>query len=96
MGRSAAGTPFFVIVQSNSFVRLSRRIAVPLVLASRLRVADPVVHPPVLVLGLALVLSTLELGSYPNEAFGETVANLADRSDAIVRALDEVLSRAWS
>jgi toxin CcdB len=40
-------------------------------------------------------LHPLDVVSIPVDALGERVASLADSGDAIVPAMDEVLTRAW-
>jgi toxin CcdB len=45
--------------------------------------------------GAQVVLNPLEIVSVPTEALGDRVASLAEESDLIIAALDELFSRAW-
>ena len=87
--------PFLVVVQSSRFQDVPRRVAVPLVRREAIGLIDARLSPEFMVDGIAVVLATLELASLPLSAFGERVANLNERGDDIVRAIDLVLSRAW-
>jgi hypothetical protein len=49
--------------------------------------------PEFVIDGIACVAMPVDLASIPLSALGEVVANLADRSDTIIRAIDEVVAR---
>ena len=76
------------------------QVVVPLVSAEILgRVAQlpsSAVNPVFEVEGLSVVLNPLEIVSVPVEALGECVGTLASERDAVITALDELFSRAWS
>ena len=95
-GRLRETVPFVVVVQSSQFDGYRRRVVVPLVKASTIdaRVLR-VLNPEFRVRNVAVVLHPLDLVSVPVDLLGERVGSLADSADAIVRALDEVLTRAW-
>jgi len=88
--------PLLVVVQSNRFAARRWRIVAPLVPRRHGPPEDRALNPVFVVDGDPFVFDPLDLASVPVGDLGPAVANLADRSDAIIRALDEVLSRAWS
>jgi len=45
--------------------------------------------------GAQVVLNPLEIVSVPTEALGDRIASLAQDSDLVIAALDELFSRAW-
>lgn len=85
-----------VVVRSSQFDSHVRRVVVPLV---RARTLDgPLLrslNPEFTIRNVRVVLHPLDVVSVPVEALGERVGSLADAGDAIVAALDEVLTRAW-
>lgn len=97
-GQLRNSTPFVVVVQSSQFDAYRRRVVVPLVRAST--VPTPIrsmrtLNPTFTIRGTKVVLNPLDIVSMPADQLGERVASLADAADAIVGALDEVLTRAW-
>lgn len=50
-------------------------------------------NPEFVIDGIDCVAMPLDLVSIPVSALGEVVANLADRSDSIIRAIDELVAR---
>ena len=95
-GRHAEAIPFVVVVQSAQFDGYRRRVVVPLVRATAIgKVSYAGFNPSFKVRGLAVVLHPLEIVSIPVEQLGEVVASLAGESQAIMAALDELLTRAW-
>ena len=95
-GRLRETVPFVVVVQSSQFDGYRRRVVVPLVKASTIRArVSPMLNPEFRVRNVTVVLHPLDLVSVPVDQLGERVGSLADSADAIVRALDEVLTRAW-
>ena len=95
-GQHAEAIPFVVVVQSAQFDGYRRRVVVPLVRATAIgKVSYAGFNPSFKVRGLAVVLHPLEIVSIPVEQLGEVVASLAGESQAIMAALDELLTRAW-
>lgn len=98
-GKQRDAIPFVVVVQSSLYDGYNRRVVVPLVRRSMLaRTAtflDTPLNPVFTVQGIKVVLHPLEMVSVALENLGEKVATLAQESDAIVAALDEMLTRAW-
>lgn len=95
-GRLRDTIPFVVVVQSSQFDAYRRRVVVPLVKASA--VDGPVLralNPEFRIRNVAVLLHPLDLVSIPVDQLGEHVGSLAASGDAIVSALDEVLTRAW-
>lgn len=95
-GRLRETIPFVVVVQSSQFDGYRRRVVVPLV--RRKTLAGPLLrtlNPEFTIRNVRVVLHPLDLVSVPVEALGECVGSLAEAGDAIVAALDEVLTRAW-
>ena len=80
-GRTRAAFPYFVVVQSNAFRELKRRLAIPLLR----RDAMP-----------AAVSTLLHLSSFPVGAFGERVTSLADDGDSIIAAIDFAVARGFA
>ncbi|MCA1941614.1 MAG: CcdB family protein [Caenispirillum bisanense] len=94
-GRSRTDTPYWVIVQSSAFGDYDRRVAIPLVVESRLPKRQRHVNPAFDVEGRTLYLNALNIASLPMQAFGEVVASLSDQADDIIAAIDWVISRAF-
>lgn len=88
--------PFVVIVQSAQFDEYRRRVVVPLVRSSAIgKVSYAAFNPAFKIRGSLVVLHPLEIVSIPIDKLGALVGSLSDRSDVIVAALDELLTRAW-
>ena len=95
-GRSRDTIPFVVIVQSSQFAGYRRRIVVPLVRASTIGTPTlRTLNPKFTIRNVRVVLHPLDLVSMPVDQMGECVGSLADASDQIITALDEVFTRAW-
>ena len=95
-GRLRDTVPFLVVVQSSQFDGYRRRVVAPLVKASTVDAPLlPTLNPEFRIRNVAVVLHPLDLVSMPVDQLGERVGSLAESADAIVRALDEVLTRAW-
>jgi len=99
-GKNRSLIPYVVVVQSSWFEKSRRRVVVPLVSWEELNKATSLpssaINPVFIVEDIKVVLNPLEIVSIPTEALGDKVASLADKSDAIIAALDELFSRAWS
>ncbi len=91
--------PFVVVVQSSLFDRYRRRMVVPLVRRSALPGQTPTagsrMNPVFEVEGVSVVLHPLDMVSVALDQLGEHAASLADHGQAIVDALDELLTRTW-
>ena len=95
-GRHAAAIPYVVVVQSAQFDGYRRRVVVPLVHASTISPSPfPAFNPSFRIGGRKVVLHPLEMVSIPLDQLGPPVGSLADEGQDIVRALDELFSRAW-
>ena len=99
LANNATRFSFMVVVQSSLYDGYSRRVVVPLVRRSTLaRTAgflDILLNPVFTVKGIKVVLHPLEMVSVALENLGEKVATLVEEGDAIVVAMDEMLTRAW-
>jgi toxin CcdB len=94
LGRHRDQIPFVVIVQSSLYDSYRRRVVVPLVDKSSLaKVTNPRFNPTFQVEGRSVVLHPLEVVSVANENLGELVGSLSEEGDAIIAALDELLTR---
>lgn len=98
-GKNRSNIPYVVVVQSSYFEKARRRVVVPLVswnaLSKATTLPSSAINPIFIVEDTKVVLNPLEIVSIPTESLGEKVDSLADSSDAIIAALDELLSRAW-
>ena len=93
-GRHRESIPFIVIVQSSLYEDYRRRVVVPLVDKSSIgKVTNPRLNPTFRIKGKSVVLHPLEIVSVANENLGEFVQSLAEEGDAIIAALDEMLTR---
>ena len=93
-GRHRDTIPFVVVVQSNLYNNYRRRVVVPLVNKSSLgKVTNPRFNPTFRIKGQSVVLHPLEIVSVANENLGEIVESLQAEGDAIIAALDELLTR---
>lgn len=95
VGAQRSVIPYVVIVQSRRFDAATRRVVVPLVLASAAPTADPRLNPAFDVEGVRVVLNPLHLASMAVERMGELVTSLNDDGDRVIAAIDLLLSRAW-
>jgi toxin CcdB len=94
LGRHRDQIPFVVIVQSSLYDNYRRRVVVPLVDKSSLaKVTNPRFNPTFQIKGRSVVLHPLEIVSVANENLGELVGSLSEEGDAIIAALDELLTR---
>lgn len=82
-------------VRSSQFDGYRRRVVVPLVLASVMgKIGYPTFNPTFKIRGTSVVMHPLEMVSIPVAQLGAVVGSLAGEGQAIVAALDELLSRA--
>ena len=99
-GKNRSIIPYVVVVQSTHFEKARRRVVVPLVSWDELNKATTLpssaINPAFIVEGAKVVLNPLEIVSIPTESLGGKVGSLAEKSDVIIAALDELFSRAWS
>lgn len=92
LGKTRAGFPFFVVVQSGEFDRTDRRVVVPLTS----QVAGyPPLAPAFVIDRKRVVADALLMFAIPRERLGEVVGSLADdeSATALVGAIDRVISR---
>jgi len=90
---SRARVPYLLDVQSDLLGALSTRVVVPLckpeVLGGKLAER---LNPVFEVEGRKMVLLTPELAGVSRKALGDPVANIANRRDSIIAALDLVIT----
>ncbi len=95
-GKQKDTIPFVVIVQSGLFDGYRRRVVIPLVRKVEInQIPNPRLNPTFKVKNVAVVLHPLEIVSVANEYLGERVGSLATEGDAIIAALDELITRAF-
>ena len=95
-GRQKDAIPFVVVVQSTIYDDSRRRVVVPLVRkTSDVPVYARRLNPAFVVDGITVVLHPIDIGSVPEDKLGEPVASLAAHGDAIIGALDELITRAY-
>jgi toxin CcdB len=93
-GRHRENIPFVVVVQSSLYNDYRRRVVVPLVDKSSIdKVTNPRLNPTFRIKGQSVVLHPLEIVSVANENLGDFVQSLEEEGDAIIAALDEMLTR---
>ena len=93
-GRHRDSIPFVVVVQSGLYDDFRRRVVVPLVNKSSIgKVTNPRLNPSFRIKGQTVVLHPLEVVSVATENLGEVVETLEQSGDAIIAALDEMLTR---
>ena len=93
-GRHRDTIPFVVVVQSSPYDDYRRRVVVPLVDKSSIgKVTNPRLNPSFRIKGQSVVLHPLEIASVATENMGEIVESLEQNADAIIAALDEILTR---
>jgi len=88
-----ARVPYLLDVQSDLLDALATRVVVPLCKPEVLRgkLAERL-NPMFEVEGRKMVLLTPELAGVSRKALGEQIANLANRRDSIIAALDLVIT----
>jgi toxin CcdB len=95
-GKQRDTIPFVVIVQSGLFDGYRRRVVIPLVRKVEInQIPNPRLNPTLKIKNVAVVLHPLEIVSVANENLGEQVGSLAAEGDAIIAALDELVTRAF-
>ena len=95
-GKQRDTIPFVVIVQSGLFDGYRRRVVIPLVRKGEInQIPNPRLNPTFKVKNVAVVLHPLEIVSVANDNLGEQVGSLAAEGDAIIAALDELITRAF-
>jgi toxin CcdB len=93
-GRHRDRIPFVVVVQSSLYNNYRRRVVVPLVNKSSIgKVTNPRLNPTFRIKGQSVVLHPLEIVSIASENLGEFVETLDEEGDAIIAAIDEMLTR---
>ncbi len=99
IGKQRDAIPFVVVVQSSLYDGYSRRVVVPLVrrstLARTAEFLDTPLNPVFTVKGIKVVLHPLEMVSVALENLGAKVATLEEEGNAVIAAMDEMLTRAW-
>jgi toxin CcdB len=96
IGRNNTAIPYVVVVQSSSFDDYRRRVVVPLVRADLIKpVRYTAFNPQFTIKSARVVLHPLEIVSIPTAQMGPKVGSLAQSSQQIMAALDEMFSRAW-
>jgi toxin CcdB len=87
--------PFVVIVQSAQFDGYRRRVVVPLVKSAVIgKVSYAAFNPTFKIRGTSVVLHPLEMVSIPVNQLGALAGSLKHESQAIMAALDELLTQA--
>lgn len=95
-GKQKDTIPFVVTVQSSLFDGYRRRVVIPLVKKTEInQIPNPRLNPTFRIKNLAVVLHPLEIVSVTNDHLGERIGSLATEGDAIIAALDELVSRAF-
>ncbi|BBL71966.1 CcdB family protein [Methylogaea oryzae] len=95
-GRHRETIPYVVVVQSSMYDGYRRRVVVPLADKALLgAVSDGGFNPSFTIENSEVVLHPLEIVSIPKEQLGPWVASLAEEGEAILQALDQLLSRTW-
>lgn len=93
-GRSAKLFPYLVIVQSGLLRSWDRCIIVPLSPHAGF-FRDPVMAPTITLHGQPFHFQAHEIANVPRSALGRLAGNVSADGDAIIRALDQVLSRGY-
>lgn len=95
-GKQKDTIPFVVVVQSGLFDGYRRRVVIPLVKKTEInQIPNPRLNPTFKVKNVAVVLHPLEVVSVANDHLGERIGSLAAEGDAIIAALDELITRAF-
>lgn len=99
IGKQRQHIPYVVVVQSALYDSYRRRVVVPLVLRAALTSSElqggSRINPVFTIEGREVVMHPLEIVSIALDQMGEKIGSLSDEGDAILNALDEVLTRAW-
>jgi toxin CcdB len=94
LGRHRDTIPSVVIVQSSLYNDYRRRVVVPLVDKSSIgKVTNARLNPTFRIKGQSVVLHPLEIVSVATENLGPFVESWTAEGDAIVAALEEMLTR---
>jgi toxin CcdB len=95
-GQHSDTIPYVVVVQSTQFDAYRRKVVVPLVRAGALGPAPfPAFNPSYRIGGTKVVLHPPEMVSVPVDRLGSPIGSLVNEGQAIIIALDELVSRAW-
>jgi toxin CcdB len=95
-GKLREAIPYVVNVQSDQFADYRRCVVVPLVRADATGAPTfTSFNPTFRIRGTAVILHPLDIVSVPADQLGPRVASLRADGERILRALDELFSRAW-
>ncbi|MDX2088378.1 MAG: CcdB family protein [Kofleriaceae bacterium] len=94
-GAQKAVIPYVVIVQSRRFDLASRRVVIPMVLASAVPASESRLNPAFEIENTRVVLNPLQMVSIAVERLGERVTSLKADGDRVIAAIDLLISRAW-
>lgn len=86
--------PFVVVVQSSVFQAAPRRVVVPLVAITAVRLPPSRVTPEFEVAGRRVILQPLETTSVPVSALRQRVGSLKKQGQQVMDALEEVFTQA--
>jgi len=91
--RLAGTRPNYVLdIQADLLDHLATRVVVPLLPEATLVRVLPSLNPVFEVLDMRLVMVTQAIATVPRRALGPPVASLDAQNDAIIRAIDTLLS----
>jgi len=97
-GRDRTAVPYVVVVQSRRFDQLGTRVVIPLMaVRTQPNTEELTVTPAFTIEGRLVYLNPLEIQTVPRLKLGKRVASLADddSSTRIIRAIDELIIRAY-
>jgi toxin CcdB len=80
--------PYILDVQTDILDNTLRRLVVPLVAASELKVTIKRLHPAFELEGRRVVMSTLEIANVPRHILGDPVSSLSAHRVDIIAAID--------
>ena len=96
LGTTRAEFPYLVVLQSSLFRSSSRRVVIPLARALPHLPQGERLNPVFEIEDGSFSLMTLAILNLPVDRLGPRVANLSDKSDAIIAAVDWMMTRAWN
>ena len=84
--------PYLLDIQNDLFQSLSTRVVVPLLSASRIRIAVDKLNPAFDIKGERYYMSTAEIAGIPQSALGKYVCSLIASRTRIINSLDFLIS----
>lgn len=90
--KDSPNVPYLLDVQTDLLSNLSTRIVIPLVLATKIKAPIKNLNPEFEVENKRVIMSTAEMAGVSIKLFGKKIANLHNRRNEIISAIDFLIT----